>query len=321
MRIVVIALLLATCPPLFAEAQDSTTESAAPRAQLSGYIQYDYLAPIGEEAAEPADTFRFRRVRLQGTGMLNENIGWTVSVEATASPILRDAFVTLKYLPAATVRVGQLVLPYGQEQYVFSSNTMAFTERVTVEIIASRDAGVMVSNERPFFGWLSYAAALTNGTRQNIADNNSAKDGMVRLTATPERVKGLSVGISAMKGEQPSGMRTRSGADVSFERRAFHVAAELIREHAGDGTRRRAGYVFGAVRWYPASPRTGFHHSEFGVRLARTEHLVRPINQWDFSANYYVHQNMRFMFSILRHVAREPGTPRATFHARANIRF
>lgn len=307
---------------LAAVAGAQTTAAAAPEPQihLSGYIQYDYLAQLGD-AAEAADTFRFRRVRLSGNGTLAEHIGWTVTAEATSSPVLRDAFVVLNYLPSVTVRVGQFVMPYGFEQYQLPSNSMAFTERIVTELIASRDSGIMISNERPFFGWLSYAAAVTNGTRQNAQDNNSAKDGIVRLMAIPRRLRGLQLAVNAIKGEQPDGMRTRTGADVSFERHLFHVAAELVREQTGGAPRKLGAYVFGAWRFYPAAAHHGFHHLEFGTRFGRTRNLTTPLNQWDLSANYYVHSNLRFMCDLVLHRDRAAGTPPATFHARANLRF
>jgi phosphate-selective porin len=322
MRVVWTVVVLLTWFTAVAGAQTpaDAPADATPQIRVGGYVQYDYLAPLGDET-EAADTFRFRRVRLLGTGTITEKIGWTVSVEATATPILRDAYVTLNYFPAATVRVGQVVMPYGLEQYFFSSNTLAFTERVVTELIASRDAGIVVSNERPFFGWLSYAAAVTNGTRQNVADNNSAKDGIVRLMATPQGLGGLQLGVNTMKGEQPDGMRTRTGADVSFERRLFHVAAELDREQTGGDPRKLGAYVFGAWRIYPRTVHPGFHHLEFGTRFGRTRNLVTPVNQWDLAANYYVHPNLRFMCSLIVHRDRPAGIPPATFHARANIRF
>lgn len=318
MRVAGTVVLLLTFVTAVAGAQ--TPADTPPHIHLGGYIQYDYLAPIGD-GTEAADTFRFRRVRLQGSGTVTEKIGWTVSAEATATPILRDAYVTLKYFPAATVRVGQLVMPYGLEQYVLTSNVLEFTERIVTELIASRDAGIMVSNERPFFGWLSYAAAVTNGTRQNVPDNNSAKDGIVRFTAAPRRLGGLQMGVNAMRGNQPDGMRTRTGTDVSFERRLFHIAAELDGEQTGGGVRKLGAYVFGAWRIYPSTVHQGFHHLEFGTRFGRTRNLATPRNQWDLSANYYVDSNVRFMCDLILHRDRTEGIAPATFHARANIRF
>lgn len=324
MSLRLVAFLALVCLPGRATAQEPAASSPdpGPRMQFGGYLQYDFLAPLGAEADTP-DTFRFRRVRLLASGDLSEKISWAVSAEVTGTPILRDAFVTLRYVPGATIRVGQLVMPYGREQYVFSSNTLEFTERVTGEIIASRDAGLVVSNDQPFFGWLSYAVAVTNGTRQNNPDNNSAKDGIVRVAASPPRLPGLEIGASAMRGAQPDGMRARRGIDISYERRLFHLAAEYTRERLGDLAEKQAGYMFGAWRIYPRAAAPWFHHVEFGARRTRTRNLATPIDQWDLSANYYVNSSLRLLSDlILRDESEEAaGVSRTTFHARVNIRF
>lgn len=313
-----IPFLAALCLPVAAAAQ--TTSDEPPAIRFGAAIQYDYLAPLGD-GAEEVDTFRFRRVRLTGTGAISDDIDWAVSVEATATPVLRDAFLTLKYAPAATVRLGQLVMPFGLEHYVFSSSTMPFTERIASEVVASRDLGIVVSNAEPFFGWLSYAAAVANGTRQNTPDDNGAKDAVVRLTAAPARVPGLQVSVNAMKGEQPDGVRTRTGADVTFERKLFLVAAELDREETGGQPRKQAGFFMGAWRLYPRAEHRGFHHLELGARFARTRNLAKPLNQWDLSANYYLRENARFMCTLILHDGRDAELPGATLHARANVRF
>lgn len=304
------------CLPSAAAAQTAET---GPTLKIGGYVQYDYLSPLGE-SAETEGTFRFRRVRLSLSGALAKHIDWSLTAEATTTPLLRDAFIAFTHLPAATVRVGQFVMPYGQEQYMFSSNTLAFTERLLVSMVPSRDAGIMISNAEPFGGWFTYAAALTNGTGQNVRDNNDAKDTMLRLTLTPPRVPGLRLSAGGVTGDQPTGRRTRRGGDISFERRAFHLAAEFIDERI-DGARSREGYyVFGSRRLYPPAPRPFFHHIEFGSRLGRITGAA-PSGQWEVSANYYVQANLRFMCDYIVHIDRAPDAPRRTFHARANFRF
>ena len=45
----------------------------------------------------------------------------------------------------------------------------------------SRDMGLMVFNVQPWRGWITYGAAIINGTGQNRADDNSAKDLVGRI--------------------------------------------------------------------------------------------------------------------------------------------
>jgi phosphate-selective porin len=317
MRLSCSLLLALVClrSAVHAQAADAT----GPTATIGGYVQYDYLAPLGER--DDADqTFRFRRVRLSIAGTLVPKVEYGVSVEATGTPVLRDAFIALTHLPAANVQVGQFIMPYGLEQYVFSSNTLEFTERLLTPMVPSRDAGVMVWNAEPFGGWFTYAAAITNGTGMNVRDNNDAKDAMLRLTATPPRVPGLQVSVNAVRGEQPHGMRTRQGGDVSFDRRRYHLAAEIEVERI-DGVRTREGaYVLGSWRFYPGTERSFLHHLEVGSRYGRITG-TDPIGQWEASLNYYPRQHLRFMCNYIVHTKRAEGMPRSSLHARANIRF
>jgi phosphate-selective porin len=295
------------------------TVADPPTARLGGYVQFDYLAPLGDRA-EADQTFRFRRVRLLLTGTFAPHIDYAVTAEATSTPVLRDAYIAFTYLPAASIRVGQFIMPYGLEQFVFSSNTLEFTERLLTPMVPARDAGVMISNRRPFGGWLTYAAAITNGTGMNVRDNNDAKDAVVRLTAAPPRIAGLQVSLSAASGEQPNGLRTRRGGDIRLERRRYHLAAEFENERTEGVSSRRGGYVFGSWRLYPAAPTPFFHHLELGSRYARIAG-EGGLAQWEASVNYYAAPTLRFMCDFIVHTRRLPGAPRSTLHARANIRF
>ena len=318
-----------------------SAQSAAPPADpppvrigpllLTGYVQFDYLGtgdeppfdepPLQDDETEPRD-FRLRRVRFQLAGPLTTGVKWAVSAEATSQPVLRDAYVILDFLPAATIRAGQFVMPYSHERFVASSNTMEFTERILVDLAPGRDAGVMVSNERPFFGWLSYGAGITNGTGQNTRDDNRAKDAMVRLSAAPQRLPGLQLAVNIAGGHQPEGMRTRVGGDVRFENRLYHVGGEFLRERTQDGKAEQDGfYAFGSWRFYPQVQRRGFHHLELAVRYARLSGDVTDVRQWDLAVNYYVHRTLRFMCDVIVPDGRDALYDGTILHTRANFRF
>lgn len=314
---VLLAVLALACSGE-AQAQAGAPDTS-PTIQIGGYIQYDFLAPLVEDGFEDP-TFRFRRVRLSIGGTALEDVDYQVTLEATGTPILRDASITLKHIPSATIRLGQFIMPNGQEQYVFSSNTLEFTERILTPLIASRDAGIAVFNTRPFGGWFTYAAAIANGTGQNVRDNNGAKDAMVRLTATPATIPGLQVSVGGVRGEQPTGLRTRRGADISFDRKHYHLAAEFQSERFEGRPNRDGYYVFGSWRFYPETAHRAFHHVEVGSRVSRITGGM-PAGQVEFAVNYYLQQNLRFMCDYIVHTDPLPGTARRTLHARANIRF
>jgi hypothetical protein len=111
----------------------------------------------------------------------------------------------------------------------------------------------------------------------------------------------------------------RRGADVRFERRKYHLAAEFETEEIAGATR-DGFYVFGSWRLFPPAPHRSFHHLELGSRYARITGAA-PLEQWEVAANYYVQPTLRLMCDYIVHTDRVPGGPRSTLHARANIRF
>lgn len=288
---------------------------------LTGYVHFDYRAATGD-APDAAQTFTVRRARVLLAGPLTGHIRWAVSAEATDTPVLRDAHVSLSYLPGATVRIGQFIMPYSLERFVASSNTMAFTERVLLDFAPGRDAGVMVSNDRPFYGWLTYGVGIANGTGQNRRDDNRAKDAMARLVIAPRRASGLRIGANAARGQQPDGMRTRTGADINFDRRLFQLAAEYLRETTGDGRVSRDGfYALGGWRFYPRAPRRMFDHAEVFARYSRVTGDRPSSPVWDLAANYYVHRRLRLMCDVIVPRDTVPASHGTTIHARLNLRF
>ncbi|MBA2301823.1 MAG: hypothetical protein H0W08_04250 [Acidobacteria bacterium] len=286
---------------------------------LSGYIQYDYLT---ENRSSDDAQFDVRRLRFQISGPVTRGITFLVSAETTQTPVLRDGFITLDYLPAFTVSIGQMIMPYSYERYVASSNTLEFTERAVLDLSPSRDAGLMVENTRPFFGWLSYGAAIANGTGQNTPDNNDAKDAMLRLSVAPPTVSGLHVAVNAVRGDQPDGMRTRMGADVGFDRRGYRLVAEFLQDRTRDGAIRQDGfYAFGSWRIYPEAARKGLDHLELAARYGGLHGPVANTRQWDVAANYYVSRNCRFMLDFIVPDDPLPSGRGLVLHARANVRF
>jgi phosphate-selective porin len=313
------------------EAQPEDSDPADPpglqvgRVSVGGYIQYDFLAGLGGESEPADDTFRFRRVRLQLEGDLTDDIAWAFSGEFTATPILRDAFIVIKYLPAATLHLGQLVMPYGLERYIVSANRYEFTERLLNDLAFGRDAGIMVSNQQPLFGWMSYAAAVVNGRGQNQPDDNGAKDVMGRFMVTPPWWRSVTVGANAARGRQPLGMRTRAGGDITYETRRYHLAAEYLRETLTDDgellLEQEGFYGLASWRWYPPVARRGFDHLELAARYGAVTGAPPTTRDLDLAVNYYALRKLRFMFDTIVSTTAGDPEPRAFFHFRANILF
>ena len=87
----------------------------------------------------------------------------------------------------------------------------------------SRDVGLMVFNVQPWRGWITYGAAIINGTGQNRADDNNAKDLVGRVVTKVPRLAHLSLGVNAQAGAQAAGDRQRVGVDLNYETRDCRI--------------------------------------------------------------------------------------------------
>ncbi|MGH9160989.1 MAG: porin, partial [Vicinamibacteraceae bacterium] len=183
-----------------ARAQQSSTtddEIRLGRFRLSGYAQLDARMLEDAETQETADEFSIRRARIVFEGDLIPRVGLVLQADLTDERIMRDAYVNFKHVPQAQVRIGQFVAPFSVERLTSTSRLEAIDRtNIGQELSPSRDFGVMVTNGEPFWGWLTYGAAIVNGTGQNERDNNDGKDLVGRLSASVPRWPGLSVGVN-----------------------------------------------------------------------------------------------------------------------------
>jgi hypothetical protein len=82
---------------------------------------------------------------------------------------LLDAYVTFEHLPAVQLQIGQFNTPFGLEREI-STTRLEVIDRTDLSERTSplRDIGVMAFNAEPFWGWLSYQAAVTNAIQHEL---------------------------------------------------------------------------------------------------------------------------------------------------------
>jgi len=180
-----------------------------------------------------------------------------VQQPVSAIGILRDAFVTFKYLPYANVSIGQGHTPISYEGLT-SSSDLAFVERAEVSRIFGdqRDVGAWVHYQFPRF---SYVAGIFNGSGADTVDTTVGQDVAGRVEFSP--VPGLQFGASVlrtMSGAGP-GVQTIAGGDIVFRRKRVTAQSEFYWNHslaldnAATETRRRGAYVsvrYVVGHWY-----------------------------------------------------------------------
>jgi hypothetical protein len=313
-RLPLTLLFLCASAPVLAQSTPTTSSDPDPirigPVTIAGYLQVDGLTVSDDDLEEHEDTFRIRRMRFGLSGDLAPKVGWAFTIEGAGSAHLRDAHITLRFANAAHVRIGQFYQPFSLDRLTSTSRTEVIDRApITDRIALTRDPGVMVFNARPFLGWVSYFLDVSNGTGMNVNDDNDAKDVTGRLVITPPLVPGLGIGVNTSVGEQPAGRRTRTGADVSIDRRAFKVVAEAMREESdGTGPDRDGLYLLGVYRIHPKQVTPHFRMAELAARyqVAHDPTLAGPAGpdrsavpnttrEIQFGANYYVNRNVRFL--------------------------
>jgi phosphate-selective porin len=303
--------------------------------RLTGYLQADGVFGLGEHDHAtidhgPLDSFRVRRARLSVNGDIVPGVGWTVGVDLVQSPVLLDAYITMRQVPAANIRVGQFLAPYSLERLASEPRNMAY-ERILDRFVPGRDIGIMVFSPEPIWKGLAYAVALVNGAGQNVHDNNAAKDWVGRVTWKVPAIAGVTIGANAQSGEEPGGRRTRVGADIALDSEHYHVAAEWQRqtEASQPGMPGTGSYLMVARRFRPDAPRPEFYMAElvgriFAVRDPADALLGPPgttHGEWEVGINYYFAKSIKATAHFLTPIARRAGEPRTTFATRLQVVF
>lgn len=201
--------------------------------KISGYIQGRFT---NDDATGQYNQFSIPRARLKVSGSVIEQIKYVVSFESTKSPVLKDAYIELDYIPHAEIRVGQFKTPFGVEGVESSTKipTILRTE-VTEALYQERDIGIMVHGKYKGAVDINYGVALINGSTENTADANDHKDIIGRIGITP--LEGLAFGVSGYDGKEGAADldKTRWGADLEYlpaqvkglKLRAEYITGEL----------------------------------------------------------------------------------------------
>jgi phosphate-selective porin OprO and OprP len=150
-----------------------STEDKNYRLQMHGYAQADNRMFSNNTKGEALDTFMFRRIRPNFEGTLFGNVDFRFMPDfGQNNPQIQDAYLELKTLPFAKLRVGKYKEPIGLEA-LRSDPDMSFAERslssdlVPLRYLGAQIGGSVLSNS------ISYQVGYFNGT--NDGSNGAIK--------------------------------------------------------------------------------------------------------------------------------------------------
>ncbi len=218
--------------------------------RLRGVVHFDHRSFFGDDGVPATDGFLFRRVRPTLEGNLGPLVAYRLTPEfAGDSATLLDAWVDLRFNPAAIVRLGRQKSPVGLESLQLASE-IPFVERgFATELAPNHDIGVQLLGE-VLKGEASYGIGVFNGAPDGRDSPSLNADDHVelagRLFFEPWRndanaLSGLGFGLAGSRGEKtgagnPLLPRYRTpGQNVFFNYRTAVIA---------DGTHQRISPQF-----------------------------------------------------------------------------
>jgi hypothetical protein len=307
--------VLATADP--AAAQDVTPPAVSVgRVTISGFVQLDAIfaesssAPAGpgNDEGEPPDSFSVPRARVGLSGALTSKVSWYVVGDfanvTNDGRVLRDAYLQFAAHPQFAIKIGQMVAPFSLERLTtYTKLELIDRSVIGASMVPSRDVGLMVFNHQPWRGWLTYGAAVINGTGQNRADDNNAKDVVGRVATKVPRLTHLTVGVNAQAGEQAAGPRRRVGVDLNYEARDYRIAVERVSQRRDVATRiDAAGFsVIGAYKHHVEHATPHYAGYELAARYvdAHDDANVLTSHQLQAGGTYFVTPALRLQSNLV----------------------
>lgn len=307
-------LLVVLLHPAGAAAQSAAPDTLSGHHKMkaphvSGFIQahYRYALDTGADSLVDNDNFRIQRVRIGIDGDVYPWLSYNVEIDPRSPDIislLRDAFITFKFIPRHKLRVGQQKTQFGYENVESSSRLFAVNRTEVSDNLSRgvnlRDIGIgLLGNLKLGGGWrIEDAVTVVNGAGMNVQDDNTRKKnvwGRVGLRYKSDARGNLlaRVGVSGAVGDQfdegddpldpTDDFRNkfdRVGADVELDHDLFLFTAEYVLGHdenAATGEKDDpSGYyvnLVGKTRW------------EVGP-IARFDTLGDEFKRWTLGAYY-----------------------------------
>lgn len=250
------------------------------------------------------DTFLLRRVRPTLQGQLGKLVAFRLTPEfAGDSTTVLDAYVDLKFSPAATLRVGKAKVPVGLERYHYSTAALPLAEfGLPTELAPNRDLGITLQGE-VLDNRLSYAVGVYNGgpdgrdAASSDADDNPEVAG--RIFAQPfindanSSLQGLGFGIGASRGKKETDLAAaNTGVTNNFLSRYRSPGQEQIFGYRDSG----ANFVQPNGDHTRFTPQFYYYRNAFGLlgEYITSEQAVANVTQqadlehtaWQLTASY-----------------------------------
>ena len=146
-----------------------STEDGSTHLQVHGYIQADNRWFLENTRGEPVDAFLFRKIRPLFEGTLFNNVDFRFMPDfGQNNPQIQEAYLELKTLPFAKLRVGKFKEPIGLE-VLRQDRDLTFVERsLASDLLPLRTVGAQISGS-VLSNSITYEGGYFNGSNDGSA--------------------------------------------------------------------------------------------------------------------------------------------------------
>jgi phosphate-selective porin OprO and OprP len=242
--------------PAIAFHQDGLWFSTADKSthlQVHGYAQADNRMFSSNVHGEELDTFLFRRIRPLLEGTLFNAVDFRFMPDfGQNNPQIQEAFLELKSLPFARLRVGKFKEPVGLEvlksdrQSVFAERSMA-SDLLPLRYLGAQIGGSIFSDSITYAaGYFNGSNDGSNGNFQWIPDNEAAARLFVQPFATTGigAIRNFGIGMAGSSGNQHG---TIAGLKTVGQSSFFKYSSTTVANGQHDRISPQAYYYAGPV--------------------------------------------------------------------------
>jgi phosphate-selective porin OprO and OprP len=242
--------------PAIAVHQDGlwfSTPDKSTHLQIHGYAQADDHMFDSNLHGEGLDTFFFRRIRPLFEGTLFNAVDFRFMPDfGQNNPQIQEAFLELKSLPFAKVRVGKFKEPIGLEvlksdrQLIFAERSMA-SDLLPLRYMGAQIGGSIFSNSITYAaGYFNGSNDGSNGNFQWVQDNEAAARLFVQPFATTGigAIRNFGIGMAGSAGNQHG---TIAGLKTVGQSSFFKYSSTTVANGQHDRISPQAYYYAGPV--------------------------------------------------------------------------
>jgi phosphate-selective porin OprO/OprP len=189
-----------------------SNEDGSTHLQVHGYIQADNRWFLENTHGEPVDAFLFRKIRPLFEGTLFNNVDFRFMPDfGQNNPQIQEAYLELKTLPFAKLRVGKFKEPIGLE-VLRQDRDLTFVERslasdlLPLRTVGAQISGAVLSNSITYEG--GYFNGSNDGTNGVFTHWASGNEGAARAFFHPFATTGIDamshfgIGVAGSAGSQ-----------------------------------------------------------------------------------------------------------------------